>query len=105
MMRLELMKARENAFSFSRAPTGRGRCRGCKRVVGKGELRIVTLACVSSWPMPRRSTSFVRHVGCVNSAFAAAVLKVHGKVDKVPVVGEMTEDELGRARGALEKAV
>ena len=95
------MKARESAYSFSRAPTGRARCRVCKRLVGKGEVRLVTFACVSAWPMPRRSTSFVRHVECVTSAFASAVLKVHGAAENVPVVGSLSADEVVRAREVL----
>ena len=99
------MKVRESKFSISRAPSSRARCRACKGVIEKGDLRIMTLAAVSSWPMPRRSVSLARHARCVTPAFAAAVLKVHGTAEKVPVVAEMTTEELARARGALEKAV
>ena len=99
------MKARESKFSISRAPSSRARCRACKGVIEKGDVRIMTLAAVSSWPMPRRSVSLARHARCVTPAFAATVLKVHGAVEKVPVVGELTIEELARARGALEKAV
>ena len=62
----------------------------------------MTLACVSAWPMPKRSTSFVRHVECVTPAFAASVLKVHGTVEKVPVVGKLNVVELSRAHKSLE---
>ena len=72
-------------------------------MIEKGEVRIVTFACVSAWPMPKRSTSFLRHVGCVNPTFAAAVLKVHEKVEQVPVVGDVTVEELARARASLVK--
>ena len=98
------MKARESKFSISRAPSSRARCRACKGVIEKGDLRIMTLAAVSSWPMPRRSVSLARHARCVTPGFAAVVLKVHGAVKKVPVVGELTVEELACARGVLEKA-
>ena len=33
-------KTQASTFSISAAPTGRARCRACKKVVGKGELRM-----------------------------------------------------------------
>ena len=101
MLRWAHMKARGSVYSFSRAPTGRAQCRVCKRLVGKGEVRLVTFACVSAWPMPRRSTSFVRHVECVTPGFANAVLKVHGVAENVPVVGSLSAGEVVRAREVL----
>ena len=35
----------------------------------------------------RRVTKFVRHAECVDAAFARIVLRSHGKVENVPVVG------------------
>ena len=54
------MKARESKFSISRAPSSRARCRACKGVIEKGDVRIMTLAAVSSWPMPWRSQCRLR---------------------------------------------
>ena len=99
------MKARQSKFSISRAPSGRARCRTCKNPIGKGDLRIVALAAVSSWPMPRRSVSLARHARCVTKSFAAAVLKVHGTVDSVPVLGDVSLEEVACAREALTGAV
>ena len=41
------MKAQANRYSLSVAPTGRARCRACKGLVARGEVRLVTLAVVS----------------------------------------------------------
>ena len=48
-------------------------------------MRIVTLAVVCK--RPRRVTKFVRHAECVDAAFARIMLRSHGKVENVPVVG------------------
>ena len=99
------MKARQSKFSISRAPSGRARCRTCKDLIRKGDLRIVALAAVSSWPMPRRSVSLARHARCVTKSFAAAVLKVHGAVENVPLLGAVSPEEAACAREALTGAV
>ena len=79
------MKAQPNRYSISVAPTGRARCRACKGLVARGGLRIVTLAVVCE--RPRRVTKFVRHAECADAAFARMVLRAHGKVEDVPLVG------------------
>ena len=61
----------------------------------------MTLASVSSWPMPRRSVTLVRHARCVTKSFADAVLKVHGTVDNVPVLGDVNTEEVVRVRDAF----
>ena len=98
------MKARQSKFSISRAPSGRARCRTCKDPIGKGDLRIVALAAVSSWPMPRRSVKLVRHTRCVTKSFAAAVLEAHGTVENVPLLGAVSPEEAACAREALMAA-
>ena len=98
------MKARASRFSISRAPSSRARCRACKGLIDKGEIRIVTLASVSSWPMPRRSVKLVRHTRCVTKSFAAAVLEAHGTVENVPVLGGVSPEEVACAREALMAA-
>ena len=95
------MKAGESRFAISRAPSGRARCRTCKGLISKGDIRIVTLASVSGWPMPRRSVTLVRHARCVTKSFADAVLKVHGTVDNVPVLGDVNTEEVVRVRDAF----
>ena len=98
------MKARDNKFSISRAPSSRARCRVCKGLIDKGDLRIMTLASVSSWPMPRRSVSLARHTRCVTKSFAMAVLKAHSTVENVPILGDVSPEEVACAREALMAA-
>ena len=79
------MKAHANRYSLSTAPTGRARCRACKQLVPRGTARLVTLAVVCE--RPRRVTTFVRHVACVDTKLAALVRSAHG--NEVPVVGNV----------------
>ena len=95
------MKAQPNRYSISVAPTGRARCRACKGLVARGTVRLVTLAVVSE--RPRRVTKFVRHGTCVNGRLAAMVLGAHGDADNVPVIGEVSGDDVERVRAALRK--
>ena len=64
----------------------------------------MALAAVSSYPMPRRSVSLARHARCVTKSFAAAVLKAHGTVENVPVLGDVSPEEVACAREALMAA-
>ena len=68
-------------------------------------MRLVTLACVSAPPMPRRSVKLARHLGCVNAAFAECVLKVYGAVEKVPVEAGLSVEEMESVRAALAWAL
>ena len=88
-------KAKASRFELSVAPTSRARCRGCKRVVDKGAMRLVTHAFVR----PGRGTRFVRHVSCVTSVLVREVLAAHGSVERVPVGAGMDAE---RVRAALE---
>ena len=96
------MKARSNSYSISIAPTGRARCRVCKGLVARGEVRIVTYAPVCE--KPRRSTCFVRHAVCVDAALAAAVLMAGG-VGKVKVVGPVDPGAVESVRESLRSLV
>ena len=70
--------------------------------MAKGSVRLVTWALVCE--RPRRSTAFVRHVGCVDRAFAAAILKSHGGLAfNVPVVGDVSVEEAERVRAMLSE--
>ena len=92
------MKARPNRYSISLAPTGRARCRACKGLVARGEVRIVTHATVK----PGRGTCFVRHATCVDAAFAAAVLAVHGDGGRVAVARDVSAEAVEAVRAALK---
>ena len=63
----------------------RATCRACKQRVGKGGMRIVTHAFVR----PGRSHDFVNHLTCATPALVAAMVNVHGSVERVPVAEEV----------------
>ena len=67
-------------YRLSLAPTGRARCRACKRTVGKGELR--TTACVSV--MPGRRTTLVVHAQCTPVGWAREIVRVYRDVERLP---------------------
>ena len=90
-------KTRPNSYAVGEALTGRARCRACRQLVGRGELRFVTHAFVR----PGRATTFTRHVRCADAAFMRAVLAVHGDLGQLPVRGGDEADVLSRVRGEL----
>ena len=91
-------KARKSLYTISIAPTGRARCRRCKRLVGKGELRIKIMAFVR----PSRATTLVRCRACLDAAFARAVLSSHGTVARVPVEASVAAADAAAVRAELE---
>ena len=92
-------KTKPNTYSLDLAPSARAHCRGCKKIVGKGDVRVVTHAFVR----PNRGTYFVRHVECATSVFMTAVLKSHGSVECVPVSGDIDGDKVVSTRALLKK--
>ena len=92
-------KTKPNAYSLDLAPSARARCRGCKQVIGKGEVRVVTHAFVR----PNRGTYFVRHAECATSVFMTAVLKAHGSVECVPVSEDIDGNTVVSTRALLNK--
>jgi hypothetical protein len=93
------MKSQPNRYSISLAPSNRARCRACKRLVARGDARLVTLAVVST--RPRRVTKFVRHASCIDAAFARLVLNAYGTVEGVPVVGTVGMETVDDVRATL----
>ena len=89
-------KTRPSAYQI-RLATGRARCRKCKGAVPKGSARVVTTAFV----MPGRVTCFSRCVGCIDGRFAAAVLAVYGRADRVPVDGAVPASAAMAAVGSI----
>ena len=75
----------------------------CKALVARGAPRVVTLAVVCQ--RPRRLTTFVRHVGCVDAAFAGLVLGAHGDIELVPVVVGGEPEVLERVRASLRQMI
>ena len=90
-------RTQSSTFCISVAPTGRARCRVCKKLVEKGAVRMVTRAFVR----PGRRTNFVRHMACVDPMFAHAIMAVHGTVECVPVGKGVDKKELERSRGHM----
>jgi hypothetical protein len=90
---------KRSTFSLDVAPTSRARCRGCKRMIEKGELRLVTHAFVR----PGRGTRFVRHAQCVTEALAREVVSVHRSVECVPVCRGVDALCLQEARTRIER--
>ena len=89
-------KTRPSTYRIDRAPTGRGKCRKCKRPISKGELRIV----ITAFLRPGRSTAFLRCATCAClPTFAAAVRAVYGTATRVP--GEEAEE----LRASLQEAM
>jgi hypothetical protein len=85
MRRTPGFKTRPSTYSIGLAPTNRATCKACKERVGKGEMRIVTHAFVR----PGRSHDFVNHLTCATPALVAAMVNVHGSVERVPVAEEV----------------
>lgn len=56
----------------------------------RGTARLVTLAVVCE--RPRRVTTFVRHVACVDTKLAALIRSAHG--NEVPVVGKVEPEAI-----------
>ena len=93
-------KAGKSTYRLGVAPTGRARCRGCKKLIGKGETRVV----VTAFVMHGRATVFSRCSSCVDARFAAAVLDVYGTADRVPREPGVAKDGLARVCARLRDA-
>ena len=90
-------KTRANRYLLDAAPTGRARCRGCKKIIAKGSHRLVVYAFVR----PGRGTKFARHVGCVDKALASEIQQVCGGVAGVPLGKAVPSETLASARDVL----
>tara|TARA_B110001452_G_scaffold212356_1_gene182944 strand:+ start:159 stop:464 length:306 start_codon:yes stop_codon:yes gene_type:complete len=90
-------KTRPSTFRIGIAPTGRARCRGCKRTIPKGATRIL----VTAFVLPGRVTMLSRCSCCIDARLAAAVLDVYGTAERVPVEPGVGDTELARVRARL----
>ena len=97
-MRGRGFRQRPSTYTISAAPTGRARCRRCRRRIEKGATRIEICAFVR----PGRRTLLLRCADCVDARFAAAVLAVHGRAERVP--GLVDSAEAQRVRDAIAAA-
>ena len=98
-MRGRGFEQRPSTYKISAAPTGRARCRRCRRRIEKGAARVEIRAFVR----PGRRTLLFRCVDCLDARFVAAVLAVHGSVERVPV-GLGGSAEAQRVRDAMAAA-
>ena len=90
-------KTRANRYLLDTAPTGRARCRSCKKIIEKGSPRLV----VHAFVRPGRGTKFARHVGCVDKALAVAIQRSCGGVTGVAVGMETPFETVASAREVL----
>ena len=84
-----MTRIRANKYWFGLAPSGRAKCRACKKCVEKGDVRLVVLAFVC----PGRSCKLTHHVGCVTPKLARAVLDVFRDVNRVPMSEDVSAEE------------
>lgn len=75
------LRPEPTTYRLSLAPTGRARCRACKRTVDVRSLRVE--ACV--FVMPGRRTTFVAHTQCVPVGWVREIVRVYGSADRLPV--------------------
>ena len=69
-------KTQPHRYTIGLAPTSRARCRGCRRSIEKGALRLA----IHAFVRPNRGTTFTRHLTaeCVGTAHAADVIRARG---------------------------
>lgn len=92
-------KTRPSRYSIGFAPTSRARCRTCKGVIEKGDIRIVTHAFVR----PGRTHDFVCHERCAGVRMVQAILGVYGTVGRVPMASGMDAETCIAVRARLER--
>lgn len=76
-------KQRPGTYRISTAPTSRGRCRRCRKLISKGDTRLEVCVFVR----PGRYTLLLRCTApaCIDVRLSAAILSVYKSADRVPV--------------------
>ena len=74
---------KQSTYRISAAPSGRGRCRRCRAVIGKGDTRLE----ISAFVKPGRYTLLLRCTApsCIDARLSAAILSVYKHTERVPV--------------------
>lgn len=90
-------RTRASKYWFGVAPSGRAKCRVCKRNIEKGDVRLVALEFVC----PGRSVKLVYHACCVTPKLAKAVLGVCKDVNRVPISADLSVEEQRAIRTRL----
>ena len=93
-------KTQPHRYTIGLAPTSRARCRGCRRSIEKGALRLA----IHAFVRPNRGTVLVRHLTpeCVGTALAADVLRARGVPCGVHVDGGVETGVVAHAWTALK---
>ena len=93
-------KTQPHRYTIGLAPTSRARCRGCRRLVAKGELRLA----IHAFVRPNRGTTFTHHLAteCMGVALAADVLRAEGVRHGVRIDKRLTTEAAGLARALVE---
>jgi flavoprotein len=91
---------RPSTYRIERAPTGRARCRACKRCIAKGQPRVA----ITAFVRPGRSAKLLRCAECLDARFGAAVRAVYGEAARVPADEDVDAAEAARVRARLEGA-
>ena len=101
MTRARGFHTQPSTYAIGVAPTARARCRCCARRIDKGAVRIE----IHAFVRPGRRTLLFRCTACVDARFAAAVLAVHGRAERVSIeAGLVGSSEARRVRDALAAA-
>ena len=74
--------ARKSTYRIESAPTGRARCRRCRKAVPKGDLRVA----ITAFVRPGRSAVLFRcaRPACIDATLVNAVLATYGSPDAIP---------------------
>ena len=92
-------KQRPSTYRLSLAPTSRGSCRKCRKLIPKGATRVEICAFVR----PGRRTVLLRCATCIDATFATAILAVYKRADCVPADASIGPSEVDRLRQTITK--
>ena len=88
---------RPSTYRISLAPTGRGRCRKCKKAIQKGAVRLE----IRVFVRPGRYTLLLRCASCIDPALALVILKVYKSASSVPAEPSVDQAAVTRVRDRI----
>ena len=93
-------KTQPHRYTIGLAPTSHARCRGCRRLVAKGDVRLA----IHAFVRPNRETTFTHHLAaeCMGATLAADVLRAEGVRHGVRIDKRLTMEAAGLARALVE---